>query len=162
MSAKGIVESAPDGRSVVIFVRELEHPVDRVWAAVTQAEYLRLWFPAEIDFTLEVGEALIFRPTAQQRARYGATDADATSGTVTALDPPHLLEFTWGADLLRWELVGDSSRCRLTFRHTVEDAEEGRAQIPGWHAGLDAVEAGLRGEAIDLWAEAERYEALYR
>ena len=162
MSSKGVVDPAPDGRSVVIFVRELEHPVERVWEAITQTEHLRSWFPADVDFTLEVGAPLIFRPTAQQRARYGSSDADTTRGTVTAVDPPYLLEFTWGEDLLRWELAGDNSHCRLTFRHTVADADEAHTQLPGWHAGLDAVEAGLRGETIDLWAEEDRYASLYR
>ncbi len=163
MSATGTIEPAPDGRSVVTFVRELGHPVERVWTAITQTEHLRSWFPADVDLTLELGGApLSFRPTTQQRARYGSSDADTTTGTVTAVDPPHLLEFTWGDDLLRWELVGSDSHCRLTFQHVVAGADAARAHLPGWHAGLDAVEAGLRGEVIDLWGEPARYDALYR
>ena len=54
MSATGTIEPAPDGRSVVTFVRDLGHPVERVWTAITQTEHLRSWFPADVDLTLEL------------------------------------------------------------------------------------------------------------
>ena len=76
------------------------HPVEKVWAALTNPAQLAQWLaPGEIELTLGGRVFLAF------------TDGDGViDGQVTAFAPPRLLEFTWtdkGNDLgfVRWELV---------------------------------------------------------
>jgi hypothetical protein len=44
-----------------------------------------------------------------------------TSGTVVELDPPRVFAFTWGKDLLRFELSADGRGCLLVFTHSFDN-----------------------------------------
>lgn len=59
---EGILEH-DDGRPVLRFTRRLDHPVDRVWRAVTTPDELAAWFLAPMDLT---------RPGAPFRGHGGA------------------------------------------------------------------------------------------
>lgn len=51
-------------------------------------------------------------------------DGDTTQdfpAAVRRAAPPHLLEYTWGDDLLRWELTPIAAGPRPTLRHTVTE-----------------------------------------
>ena len=112
----------------VRFERRLAHRIEKVWRAVSEAEELRRWFPdggVEIDLT--VGGKVRF-------AAEGWDEDDELvprEGTVTALDPPRLLEFTWGEESLRFELTPDGDGCLLVFIQTFE----GKAAAPRLAAG---------------------------
>jgi hypothetical protein len=64
---------------------------------------------------------------------------------VTRAVRPRVLEYTWGADLLRWDLEPTEAGTRLTLHHTVKD----RGWLPkvaaGWHICLDVAERTLDG-----------------
>ena len=49
-----------DGRFELRFVRELDHPVARVWEAVTSPEGLSAWFPFDVVGERRAGAALEF------------------------------------------------------------------------------------------------------
>ena len=133
-------------RYAVRFERRLHHPIDKVWRAISEPEELRQWFPdggVEIDLT--VGGKVKF-------AAEGWEEDDELvprEGTVTRLDPPRLLEFTWGDDPLRFELSAEGDGCILVFTQTFA----GRAAAPrlaaGWTICLANLDALLDGAAAE-------------
>jgi uncharacterized protein YndB with AHSA1/START domain len=133
--------AAEDGRWTLLFVRDLRHPREKVWAALTEPAQLSEWSPYIADRNLgTVGHATLTM-----------IDGDTTEdlpATVTRADAPTLLEYALGSDLVRWELAATESGTRLTLRHTVE----GRDWVPkvaaGWHLCLDVAELLLDGRPI--------------
>lgn len=67
---------------------------------------------------------------------------------ITALDPPRLLEYTWGESLLRWESRPVDQGCLLVFTHTFDTPHEAATFAAGWHVCLDALESALAGEPV--------------
>jgi hypothetical protein len=67
---------------------------------------------------------------------------------VTLADAPHVLEYTWGDDLLRWELERAGEGTRLTLRHTVDDPSFMARVAAGWHLCLVVADRQLAGEAL--------------
>lgn len=158
---RGVVRELPGGGFEIRFERELVHPPERVWRAITDWDELKSWFPAVVDFDLTPGAKLRFVPTTVQRERYGLTDADASDGEITRVEPARLLEFTWGDELLRWELTPlASGGCRLVFVNVVGDRDTALGAAAGWHAGLEVVLAQLDGRIVD-WSPHDRVEEIH-
>jgi uncharacterized protein YndB with AHSA1/START domain len=132
---------ASDDRWTLVFVRDLRHPPEKVWAALTEPAQLREWAPFAADRELaSPGDATLTM-----------IDGDASEDTpahVRRAEPPTLLEHTWGTDLLRWELAATDSGTRLTLRHTVEDREWVPKVAAGWHICLVVAEHLLDGQPI--------------
>ena len=59
-----------------------------------------------------------------------------------------LLEYTWGDDVLRWQLEPTRRGTRLTLLHTMDD----HAMLPkvaaGWHICLDVADQAMSGNPI--------------
>src|SRR5215218_8917290 len=92
------VNVSTEDENTLVFVRDLRHPPELVWAALTEAKQLGQWSPFTADQDLSApGESTIHMID-------GQTSEDMTV-TVTLVDPPNRLEYTWGADQLRWELT---------------------------------------------------------
>lgn len=130
-----------DEHWTLVFVRELRHPPVKVWAALTDPEQLGKWAPFTADRDL----------AALGEARLAMIDSDQpldVPGRVTEVDPPALLVYSWGGDVLRWELAETPTGTRLTLRHTAAD----RALLPklaaGWHLCLLVAERLLAGTPI--------------
>lgn len=134
----GALDTTDDGRSRLTFVRDLKHPLDKVWAAVTEPEGLRAWFPTTIEGERRPGAALTFR--------FDFPDAPVMTGVMRAFDPPRLVEFEWGdEDVLRIELEATDTGTRLTLRDTFTEYEKSARDAGGWHACLDNFEYTLEG-----------------
>jgi uncharacterized protein YndB with AHSA1/START domain len=136
------------------FERQLCHPVEKVWAALTDPAQLAQWLaPGEIELTLGGRVSLAF------------TDGDGViDGRVTAIAPPRLLEFTWtdkddDFGFVRWELVANAGGTRLVLTHTVPEAARGSGvpMLAGWHSLLEKLAALLDGRPLsssgDRWQE---------
>jgi uncharacterized protein YndB with AHSA1/START domain len=134
------------------FERQLLHPVEKVWDALTNPAQRALWFaPGEIDLTLGGRVSLAF------------TDDDSViDGLVTAIAPPALLEFTWtdnGKDFgfVRWELIPDDASTRLVLTHNVPEAARdfGLPALAGWHTLLAQLVALLDDQPFpqNRWQE---------
>jgi uncharacterized protein YndB with AHSA1/START domain len=137
------VEAQQDGdRWTLVFVRTLPHPPAKVWAALTEPDQLRAWAPFVPDRDLgRTGPAILTMID-------GETDMELPPATVNRADPPALLEYTWGGDLLRWELATDGDGTRLTLRHTVADAQLVSKVAAGWHLCLVVADRLLAGSPI--------------
>ncbi len=131
-----------EGRTL-IFVRELPHPPERVWAALTRPELLRRWAPHTADRDLgATGPATLTMLD-------GADAGPDLTVTVVRADPPVLLEHTWGDDVLRWDLEPTATGgTRLTLRDTVTDPGQLPMNAAGWHLCLDAAARVLAGEDV--------------
>jgi uncharacterized protein YndB with AHSA1/START domain len=125
----------------LVFVRDLRHAPETVWAALTDPAQLLQWSPYTADRDLgSVGEA-----TATM------IDGDVTediAATVTAAQRPWLLEYTLGGDVVRWELAATEAGTQLTLRHTVGDRDWLPKVAAGWHLCVDVLEHLLDGDPI--------------
>ena len=125
---KGTLEQAGQ-RWRLRFTRDLDHPVPQVWRAVTEPAHLETWFPFRITGDWAVGSHLTFSDPQSRVPDF--------TGEVLAFQPPALLEFRWGPDILRLEVAGRDTGCTLTLLHTfgehgkaARDAA-GLARVPG-------------------------------
>jgi uncharacterized protein YndB with AHSA1/START domain len=147
--ADGVLEDHDDGTAAVRFTRLLAHPVDRVWAALTEpSQLIQWWGDARFDLTEGGDFTLTWLNTDDQGGR------TVLRATITRLQPPRLLELTGEPHgVLRWELRPDGAGTRLTFSSTLRLPEEYRARVlAGWHFHLDALAGALDGKPADLAA----------
>ena len=70
------------------------------------------------------------------------------AATVRRADPPKVLEYTWGPDVLRWELTPTETGTRLVLRHTVAGEDWVPKVAAGWHLCLAVAETVLDGRPI--------------
>ncbi|MGE3285425.1 MAG: SRPBCC domain-containing protein [Pseudonocardia sp.] len=153
--ADGLVETTPDGPRLR-FERHLAHPVERVWAALTDPARLRDWW-GDAELTASAGTP--FRLTWRNTDEAG--QAAQLVGTVTRAEPPHLLvlDALWGFSgsdepgmptTLVWELVPEGDGTLLRFTNDVGMPETCLFAVAGWHLHLDALDALLAGGSLDI------------
>jgi uncharacterized protein YndB with AHSA1/START domain len=134
------VQAIPDGdRWKLIFVRELKHPPGTVWTALTRADHVSAWAPFTADRDLD-------RPGDATLTMIDGDVAEPLAATVTRVEPPRLLEYTWGEDHLRWELEAVDDGTRLILRHTLTDREWLPKVAAGWHLCLEVADRLLDRE----------------
>src|SRR5947209_12849637 len=114
MTDQGVLETRDDGKRVVRFERQLAHPVERVWAALTAPDQLLAWW----------GEAKVDLERGEFRVRWLNTDEHGNSVTmdarITELDPPNVLELAGEPHgVLRFELRPHEGGTALTFTSTL-------------------------------------------
>lgn len=121
-----------DGRPAVRFSRTYDHPIDRVWQFVTDADELAHWFPSRAEIDLRPGGEVRFS---------GDPNMPESTGRVLAVDAPHHLSFAWGDDELRFELeeLGDNST-RFTLTNVLSEANTAARNGAGWEVCLAALE----------------------
>lgn len=141
-----------DGRTALRFERRYPHAPEDVWRALVEPESLAAWFPTRIDGERRAGAALRFV--------FEGQEGPALDGTIRVFEPPRRLEYTWGNDVLRFELSPDSGGCRLVFVVTVEQRSSAARDATGWHGCLENLGARLAGRAPNFSQEA--FPALYR
>lgn len=143
------------GREHVLrFERFYPHPREEVWAALIEPERLAHWFPAAIVGERRAGASLEFV--------FGGEEGPSLAGQLRIFDPPRLLEYTWGTDVLRWELSAAPGGTALVFSTTVAQRSNAPRDATGWDGCLDNLEASLGGRppiAPGGSAFAERYQS---
>ncbi|MDQ0378342.1 SRPBCC family protein [Amycolatopsis thermophila] len=152
----GIIET--DGEAAVIrFERHLPHPIEAVWAAITEPAQRLAWF-GETVLDTEAGriEMLPEDPPA-------AADAKRMTGRILVWDPPHVFEHEWHQRIVedgvvRYELSETATGTLLRFTHRGLSVRNARGFIPGTHAFFDRLDAHLAGAEPPAWSE--RYAAL--
>ena len=133
--------SATGDRWTLTFRRDLPHPPPAVWQMLTDVGRVGRWAPYTPSRDLgEVGPASLTMTD-------GVDTMDFPS-TVSVAEVPVLLEYTWGDDLLRWELEAWPFGTRVTLHHTVESPEWLPKVAAGWHLCLAVADRQLAGETI--------------
>jgi len=130
-----------DGAWTLVLTRTFSHPVNRVWEALTEPGQMRRWAPFVPDRDLaSTGDVMM---TMAGEVEPG-TDATGP-GQVLESEPPRLLVYRWGGDVLRWELTGTEDGTTLVLRHTFDDEGMTSALAAGWHLCLDVADALMKG-----------------
>ncbi|MGW6276447.1 SRPBCC family protein [Kribbella sp. NPDC055071] len=130
-----------NGRTVLRMRRELRHPAEKVWRAITDPSQLAGWFPATVELDLRLDGPVKF--TFEHDP--GAPIAEQASGVIRAYEPPRLLEYTWGVEVLRWELEPTSDGCTLQLTATYDDRPGSASFSGGWMLCFDALDRVLGG-----------------
>lgn len=125
----------------LVLVRDLRHPPEKVWQALTEPEHLREWAPFESDRSLDKAGAAVKLTTV------GAPTPQVAETTVTRADAPRLLEYNWGGQDMRWELEPLGGGTRLTLWHDI-DRRYIAMGAAGWHVCLDVLDHFLGGAPI--------------
>ncbi len=127
-----------DGKTGLRFVRTLAHPPEKVWRAITESEHLRHWLPCDIVGERATG-ATVELPFWSEHVEAYDIEEPTLTGEIRVWDPPHVFEWTWDTDHLRWELTPDGDGTVLTF--TTWFGEPDRAGVAnagaGYHVCLD-------------------------
>lgn len=132
-----MTDGAIEIRSVIV-ERDLPHPVDKVWRALTQPALMAEWL-MKSDFKPQVGHRFAFS------ADWGSIDCE-----VLAIKPNEQLAYTWAAHGLEstvtFTLVPSSKGTHLCveqrgFRSDQPHFYEGAKG--GWPRFLDALEQAL-------------------
>jgi uncharacterized protein YndB with AHSA1/START domain len=124
----------------LIVVRELRHPPEMVWEALTDPAHLSAWAPFDADRNLaDEGPVKL--------SLVGTPKAQVFECAVRRAEAPRLLEYSWGGNDLRWELEPLGGGTRLTLWHNIDHRfiSWGAA---GWHICFDVLERLLAGEPI--------------
>jgi uncharacterized protein YndB with AHSA1/START domain len=125
----------------LLFTREVHHPIERVWQVLTSPAELRQWAPFDPERDLE-------QPGKVTLIMAGGAEPIPLPSEVRHAERPHLLEYTWGEDVLRWALSPTATGTRLVLRHTTND----RSMVPkvaaGWHICLDVAERLMAGDPV--------------
>lgn len=154
----------PDGtlvigadRATLRFVRRYPHPVERVWRAVSDPAEMARWFPSDVLGDRAVGAELTFADDAQRAAAGEAgepsrDEGPSVRGRVVVHDPPHVFSFTWGGELLRFELTPDGDGTLLLFTQDLSHPSVAARNGAGWHHCLGALD-----RLLDADPAAERH-----
>jgi uncharacterized protein YndB with AHSA1/START domain len=139
-----------DGKPTLRFVRRFPHPVDKVWRAITEAEHVAAWFPCTIEGDFVAGGKLRFV--------FEEPGVDPIEGEMYAFDPPSLMEFSWGEDVLRFELRADGDGTVLDFSDTIVEYGKAARDGAGWHTCFDLLAHEVDGTAapftsVERWSQ---------
>ena len=124
----------------LVVVRELRHPPEMVWQALTDPAQLSEWAPFDADRNLAaVGPVKL--------STVGTPTQQVSESTMTRAEAPKLLEHSWVGNDLRWELepLGAGTRLRLWIAIDRRFIAWGAA---GWQICFDVLEHLLAGEPI--------------
>jgi uncharacterized protein YndB with AHSA1/START domain len=126
----------------LILVRELRHPAEMVWEALTDPVHLREWAPFEVEGNLGTLGATV-------KLTWAGT-ANVSQAKVTRADAPRVLEF----HDIRWELEPLGSGTRLTLWHKI-DRRFISWGAAGWHICFEVLDRLLSGNPIGRIAGAD-------
>jgi uncharacterized protein YndB with AHSA1/START domain len=150
----GTLERAGE-MSILRYERQLDHPQEKVWRALTEDADLAAWFPTTIEGTRREGATLHFA------FRHG--EGDPFDGEMLAFAPPSLMEIRWADDVLRFELESEAGGSDCVLRLTVTFSEYGKAarDAAGWHVCLEGLALSCDGDALP-WQPSERWRIVHR
>jgi uncharacterized protein YndB with AHSA1/START domain len=125
-------------------VELLPHPVEAVWAALTDPDAISDWLMLTTDFRPELGVEFRMR-TQHQSANGGWVEAK-----VLELDPPRRMAWAWGVGddpptTVTFELVAEGAGTRLELTHVGEiDSSLGARFRDGWPGRIELLQAVLK------------------
>ena len=122
------------------YERHLNHPVNVVWAWLTENDKLGQWFSELHVDKLREGGCI----------KFNMQDGTFIDMQIFELNLESVLEFAWGQDIVRFELHPESEGCRLLLiekiktitNHTPKD-------LAGWHVCLEVVSALMDGRTVE-------------
>ncbi len=143
--------SLQDSRTIQI-ERVLPGPLERLWDYLTRAEHLRTWL-ADGDVPQQVGGRV---ELSQQHDGVPIRTGGIICGTVTRLEAPTMIEYTWShqteastpaqhPSLVRFELEARGDQVLLRITHGRLRVEDQALVVTGWHTHTGILKDLLRG-----------------
>ena len=125
--------------------RDLRHPPEKVWRALTQAPLIADWL-MQSDFVAEVGHKFTFR--SQPNPQWdGIIHAE-----VLSVEPPTRLAYSWGSmgleTVVTWTLTASASGTHLRMEQSGFPDTQGpyfQGATYGWQMFLGKLEGVLDG-----------------
>jgi uncharacterized protein YndB with AHSA1/START domain len=131
-----------DGETwTLVLVRQLHHSPEKVWEALTDPAQLREWAPFDADANLGMAGTTVKLSTV------GTPTPVISETRIRRADAPNILEYSWGAGNMRWELEDFGGGTRLTLWHHI-DRRYIAMGAAGWHICLDALDHALSGTPL--------------
>ncbi len=135
-------------RATVAFRRLLHHPIEDVWAAITDPKQLEVWFMAHVS-SRSAGGLLEMRHISGVYA----------TGRVLEWNPPRVYEYEWNIDpgpalpqgensIVRWELASTNEGTLLVLTHRKLSRHTARVFARGLKVFLDRLSAHLDGTPL--------------
>jgi Uncharacterized conserved protein len=132
----------------VRFERLLPGPIETVWAFLTDSDKRGEWLasgPMDLEvggkarFTFRHAELSPHKAPPPAKYRDIDTKAPTTEHTITRIEAPHLLAFTWPPDSeVTFELKPQGSQVLLTVTHRKLGSRKDMVMVSGgWHTHLD-------------------------
>jgi uncharacterized protein YndB with AHSA1/START domain len=153
-----------DGDTVGLrYERQLAHPPERVWRAITESDQLQHWLPTDLVGDRREGAPLqvTFWPPVVEK--YEIAEPSMT-GRVLTWDPPRTFSWMWDRDTLIFELHPTEAGTRLVFTTWVVDTTAGVDKTAaGYHVCLDQLVALLDTDDPPPFIDQDpsAYEAIY-
>jgi uncharacterized protein YndB with AHSA1/START domain len=122
----------------LVLVKDLRHPPEKVWRALTEPAHLREWAP--FDASGDLGKVGTLEVT-----WVGAPMPIETR--ITRADAPSVLEYESGGNTMRWELEERDAGTHLTL-WAVIDRRFISMGAAGWHIAFDVLQRLLDGVPI--------------
>lgn len=145
-----------NGKPAVRFERTFGHPVERVWAAISEPKELAHWFPSNVELEPRTGGKITFS---------GDPNIETTTGTILTYDPPRRLSYTWYGDELHIELepIGPD-RCRFVMINTLDASDTAARNAAGWTVCIAELDKHLDGVQSDgpHGSSAEPWQPIYK
>ncbi|WP_019119553.1 SRPBCC family protein [Brevibacillus massiliensis] len=133
------IEKAENGY-IARFERHFRHSVEEVWAFLTENEKLAKWFSELQVEDLREGGLI----------KFDMQDGTFAEMKILELSTHSVLEYTWGDDIVRFELYPEADGCLLVF---IEKIKVMTAHTPkdlaGWHVCLEVISALLDGRTVE-------------
>lgn len=135
--------SEKNGIHTIRFERIVNHPVEKVWKAITVPEKIAQWLSPNIE---KPGTSINLQLGGKIRLQYMMA---LPEGVITGLINGQLLEITWSPQhISKWELYKEGrKKCRIVFTESLNEplAMHG---IVGYHAYLDLLTHVLDGGIV--------------
>ncbi|MBI4932726.1 MAG: SRPBCC domain-containing protein [Actinobacteria bacterium] len=131
-----------DDRGVSLhFERQLSHPPERVWRALTESDQLRSWFPADIVGPREAGAEVTTVFWDDVAARHSIEQTVHPARIIT-WDPYRTFVWLWDDELISFHLEPTPSGTTLTLVVQVGEKSPGAQDVAaGYHVCLDQLVA---------------------
>ena len=151
---------------VLRYERRLPHPPEKVWRALTESEHLQHWLPTDIVGERAAGATIELRFWSAQVEKYSIEDP-SLPGVIRVWDPPSVFEWTWDADVLRWELEPTAEGTLLRFTTWLEQPDEIVPSVAaGYHVCLDELilllDTGSAPPLVDVDGVVMEWQARYQ
>ncbi len=118
----------------------LNHPVEEVWSYLTDNEKLPRWFSELRVDELREGGVI----------KFDMGNGAFEEMEILELKNQAVLEYTWGDDIIRFELSNQPNGCLFVLKETITKLTNHTPRdLAGWHVCLDVIQALLDGKTID-------------
>ncbi len=129
-----------ENRYIARFERHFKYSVNDVWSYLTENEKLAKWFSELIVDELREGGII----------KFDMQDGTFEEMSITELKMNSVLEYTWGEDIVRFELSDESEGCQLVLVEKISKITDHTPRdLAGWHVCLDVIEALLNGRTVE-------------